>query len=319
MEIEYLEKHEFELWDNFVFSHNKGTVFHTSKWLKNQSGEFKIVVIKENSTIIAGFAFLISKKNWIKGIFKPPYTPYFHPLVVELSTDGNSEKEIDILTIIIKEITKYNVSLVFDSGTKYFLPYQNQGFKIRPKVNYTIEPSLFLNSIAKRKKSTINKYIKAYDNGDLNIVRDFKVDEVLSLWVEFGKSKSLNTYKEFIAKIFNSESEFKNWECIKIYSDGGKLLAAGLYLFDNRKLYNLIPIVNYKILTKQEKNIGDYLYYNLSEIALEKKLILDYEGSEINGVEKMYRRLGGRLDLKHTATKYNFIISFMYKVKNLIN
>jgi len=321
MKIEYLNKDEYEIWDDFVSKHAKGNIFHTSKWLRNQSGEFKIIVIKEDSIIVAGFAFIVTKKAWVSGIFKPPYTPYFHPLIKEISRDGNSEKEIEILTKILKEIAKYNTSLIFDSNTKYFFPYQNHGFKISPKVNYTVDPSLFMTSIAKRKKSSINKYIKEQNKGNLKIVEDFNINEVLSLWIEFGKSKSLNVYKDLLFEIFNSESKFTNWGCVKIFSKEEKLLAAGLYLFDDKKLYNLIPIVNYQILSNKEKNIGDYLYYKLSIIAEDKGLILDYEGSDVEGVEKMYRRLGGSLDLKHTATKFNSIMNLIYflnRIKNLI-
>ncbi|WP_117880651.1 hypothetical protein [Aureibaculum luteum] len=319
MNIKYLDIDDFDKWDNFVLLHNKGTIFHKTNWLNNHFGEFKIVTVQEDSQLVGGFAYLISKKAGIKGIFRPPYTPYYHPLIKELSKDGNSEKEIEIMSLILKKISNYNISLLFDSQTKYLYPYQNMGYKITPKLNYILEPSLFLDSIAKRKKSTINRYSKAYNVGDLKILEDFNVQNVLALWIEFGKSKSMNTYKDFLFRVFDNASGFNNWGCLKIYTKEDKFLAAGLYLFDDKRLYNLIPIVNYQVLSNKEKNIGDYLYYNLSLIAERKALLLDYEGSEVPGVEKMYRRLGGRLELKHTGTKHNFMLRLIYKIKNLIS
>ncbi len=317
MKIKYLNTDEYEKWDNYVTLHEKGTIFHKATWLKQHIGEFKILTIQEDSKIMGGFAYLVSKKAGIKGVFRPSYTPYYHPIINEFSEDCNSEKEIEILLMLLNQIKKQNVSLIFDSKTKYFYPYQKAGFKVKPKLNYIIKPSLFLNSITKRKRTSINRYEKLFESGGLKVVVDNDANELLSMWEDFGKEKSINTYIPLLKNLFLKDLINNYWGCVKIYSKDNRLLTVGLFLFDEKKLYNMIPIVNYKILEKKEKNIGDYLYYKLVEIAKEKDLLFDFEGSEIYGVEKMYRRLGGKLDLKYTATNFNLRLNILYSLLNI--
>lgn len=326
MKVKYLDSCEYNNWDKFVSQNTKGTIFHKTIWFKNQLGDFRVLTIQQESIIIGGFAFLISKKAGIKGVFRPPYTPYFHPLIFEFSKEGNSEKEIEVLNIILNEIKKFNISLIFDSNSKYLYPYQSKGYKITSKLNYKIRPSLFLESISKRKITNINKYKKLLISNEINIVKTKNINDLIDLWENFGKDKLMNTYSNFLRKTFLNNSKFENWNCIKIYTNEKKFLAAGLYLFDDKNLYNIIPIVNYSILEKKEKNVGDFLYFKLIEIAEEKKLIFDFEGSEVLGVEKMYRRLGGNIDLKHTATKYDlklntvyFLMNFYKNIKHIFN
>ena len=312
MKAKYLMPDEYHLWDEFVTSNSNGTVFHSSKWLNFQKEPLRIFTISEDGEIVGGFAYIISKKAGINGIYKPPYTPYYHPLIKEYSENGNSEKEIQILGRILDEIKKHNISLIFNSKIQYFIPYQQRGLKISPKLNYTLDPTLFQDRVSSRKKSMINKYARMLESGDLRIESSKQVNDLLQIWKLLGKQKSMNIYDSFLNGIFSEDAGFSNWGGLKIFNKNNELLAGAIYLYDVNRVYNLIPIVNYGVLQKKEKNIGDLLYDRLIAIALERKLEFDFEGSEVPGVEMMYRRLGGSIDLKHTATKYDFRLTIIY-------
>lgn len=110
-----------------------------------------------------------------------------------------------------------------------------------------------------------------------------------------------NNYHHFISRL--KKSDIKKFETLcQIYSNQGRLLvrkiknpddnvilAMVLLLKDQRRLYNIISVVS----NEGKKRFANYfLYDSLIREFAETDLILDFEGSELEGVAYFYKKFG---------------------------
>ena len=67
------------------------------------------------------------------------------------------------------------------------------------------------------------------------------------------------------------------------------MLAISLFFFDSRRIYNVVSSVT---VAGRKLNANYFLYDELIKEFSEKKIILDYEGSNVPGIEMFYRKFG---------------------------
>jgi len=95
----------------------------------------------------------------------------------------------------------------------------------------------------------------------------------------------------------------------------GKLLATGLFLKDKRRIYNLMSTV-FPEGRKLEAN--HFLFYKLIEEFSMQDLILDFEGSEIPGINHFYRNFGS-MEQNYFFVKINKLPPIKWLLKSTVD
>lgn len=136
--------------------------------------------------------------------------------------------------------------------------------------------------------------------------------------IENDYKKTIELYQTHYGKrmLHVKKTDYKNFEkmcddaqknelliCRKIVDENNNLLSAALLLFDGRRLYNLM---NTTTDTGKRSAANHFLLDSLIREFSAKKLILDFEGSDLPGVKHFYENFG--------AVNQPY---FMYKYNNL--
>ena len=133
-----------------------------------------------------------------------------------------------------------------------------------------------------------------------------------------AKRQKFFPHKRTLKSLLSSfDSSFMKAYCLR---DGQEnhVISVAFFLYDNKRVYNIINGYfesNHPIA----KTANLYTLHLGIKFALEKKLIFDFEGSLIPGVEKFYRLMGGSQELVCRFTKVKpFPLHIIYNTfKNL--
>jgi len=129
-------------WDEFVYSHKFGSIFHLSNWCKVLGKTFSYkpcyIVLEEEEQIRAGIAFMMIK-SWLTGnrLISLPRTSYCDPLF-------ENENDFELLISFVLKIlrkhklqffeikTQYNNELQTAIGLKCYGYFKNQIINLDP-------------------------------------------------------------------------------------------------------------------------------------------------------------------------------------------
>ena len=292
-----LEQDDFNLWDHYVLNHPEGTIFHTTNWLSRINPEIEVYVQMKEEVIEGGIALIKTTKNKCKGYHIPPYTPYFGPLF------GNTEREKQFFSLntyykfcadLLKSIPKsghydFKVSNSFHN----ILPFHWKGFQTSVLATYTIQKSLedYLKQLNKNKYRELKKLLAEEKAGNIKVIEDQRLPEIVSLLETTAKRKNFKSNASIVKQLFEKpDSSFMKTFLIESKDLG--VISAGLFLFDNKRVYNLLN-VSKDIDHPVYKTINLLTLYKGISFALDSNRIFDFEGSMIKGVESFYRLMGG--------------------------
>jgi hypothetical protein len=189
--IRYLNKNEFDLWDNFVEECETGSVFNKTYWLENiykyKRATLRIIgCFNTNNDLVAGYAFGHKTKFNIFPIIVPPsLTPINNIVIKERDTRFNSKREsyhFRVFYQIIEFLEKYYkiISFTFPLNLIDVRPFLWKGYTEEIRYTYFSDISdlddVFKNfdsAIVRRIKKTKDLPYKIDTSKDINNVETF--------------------------------------------------------------------------------------------------------------------------------------------------
>lgn len=293
-EIVLLSRDDHNQWNDYVFNHPRGTVFHTTTWLERIDPGVKVYAGYVKEKLYGGVAILKTKKHGVWGYHRPQYTQYFSPLF------GNSEvakysltKEHEFIEDLLKTIPRVgHYEFKFNYGHHTFLSYHWNGFTSEVTSNHIVKLSDHdpMINFSSKKRRELKKLIELKAGGQIEIDSDPDFDEIWNLVAETATRKNYNQDRDIFSRVFNQENR-------SIFSIGLKYpphgyISAAIVAFDNKAMYNLIN-------ASTRRNIPEIRTATLlviHELLLESQkrgLEFDCEGSMLRGVEFFLREVGG--------------------------
>ena len=263
-------------WDACVANNKNGLIYASFDYLSAMSDNWSGLVINDYEAIMP----LPWRKKW--GI-KYLYTPAF---VQQLGLIGETTIAFaDVLNCIIKQI-KYGDYLLNSSNN----PIESNGTFL-PKCNFILDLSNNYQDIQGKYSKELIGYLKKAKGYELSISDtsiSSAVDTYQTLYQErFSSFKELD-YLNF--KTLSLELEKKGGAFAKkVVDKQGNTVAIGLFLLDNKRIYNLMP----STLPEGRKLLA--MHFLLDAIIREysgKDLIFDFEGSDHIGIKKFYQLFG---------------------------
>ena len=269
---------DFAKWDACVQRNNNGLIYATSAYLSAMTHNWSGLVINDYEAIMP----LPWRTKWgIKYLYTPAFTqqlgligPYSINNTTILETITDFVKYGDYMLNAANNATHTMGN--FAEKCNCVLPLSSTYFYI--KSNYS--------------KSLLAYLRKAINNGliyeEANISE--AIDAYQNLYQERFESFVSEDYchfKQLCLKLQQTNQAFAK----KVTDKEGNLIACGLFLRDDKRIYNLMPTT----LPAGRKLVAmHFLIDKLIEQYAEQPLLLDFEGSDHPGIKQFYEHFGSQ-------------------------
>ena len=292
--------------ETFIF--NNGTVFHQYSFLCSVGQKYKCLIVKNSRNEILGVLPTVeSYKYKVKSLNLPPFTYYYGPVF----SSNIIFDRLELITLLMDEVSSYSIiDFKFNLQNEDIYIYKSKGYIIEanPTYLFSSENNYSIDELSRDKRRDLKKLLKLVENKKLYIIegKGDIIDEVIGLWKKTSERANFNPNQELLNNIVNSGI---NYYSNIVYDEKGTALAGTICPYDKKSMYHLIGASiknNNKLLSRA--NI-------LSLFSAVKKsnsmtLNFDFEGSNILGVARFYRSMGGKPDVMYSIHKTN---SFYYK------
>lgn len=267
------KKIDKQKWDDCIKSSSNNLIYATSVYLDCMADNWD-GFIADDYNIVMPVPW--RKKYGIKYCYNVAF-------VQQLGVFGKNleQKDIDVFIEHFQKNYKYG---------DYAFNYLNQAKNAQQRNNYILILSskyeilkqFYLSHLEKNLHKAKNFLLK-YESGDI----DTSIEMFRKLYAHRFKNVTLNDYKNFTALCKLKEKE-NNIIVRKVCNDT-EILAAVLIMKDERRLYNLMVSVTQ---TGRQQSAGPFLYNELIKEFSHTGMLLDFEGSDITGIEFFYKGFG---------------------------
>ena len=320
--IQYLYQKEIykEKWNACIDKAPNGLIYGYSFYLDQMAKHWDGLVLSKGlhseNDYEAVMPLTWNKKYGIHYLY-PPF------LAAELGVFGknlNAELIEAFFRSVPKKFKYWDISLnygnVFDPIT---IGLKN--FKLHKRSNYVLDLNKSYEELYKAFNENIQRNIKKAEQAGCIVQKNFNVEEVIQLALLQMRSyaKGGNENAERFRKLYKYLHENKQAITYGVFSKENKLLSSCVFFFShNRAYYILVGNHPDARLTGARRNgssgraVGQGKVVGTSHAVINgfikdhagKKLLLDFEGSDIPGLARFYKSFGA-VEEKYAAIKLN--------------
>ena len=275
--IRHLKRHEIDdaKWDATVGASPESRIYATTYWLDILHPGWEALVTEDCGAVMP----LTGNKKFAIAYLSQPYFTQQLGFYSCMPIDENLIKRFINRARALFSFAEIFVNFPVDGITinykNYVLPLNNTYSEIRK--NYS--------------KSLIQNSLKPLLKINLIYNKDLQIDVAIEQYKKLYQAKMKIAPSGYERLKLLANNLCKNGKCFtrQVYNDEGNLLAISLFFFDSRRIYNVVSSVT---VAGRKLNANYFLYDELIKEFSEKKIILDYEGSNVPGIEMFYRKFG---------------------------
>jgi len=288
-DIQILAAHEIDVnkWDACVCNTANGLIYSRYDYLNHMCDNWHGVVINNYAAVMA---LPWRKKLGIRYLYQPAF-------IQQLGIVGSTNAEE--LMSCIHAFSKYG-DVIFNYANKEFIKQFNTDIRL----NLVIDLSVGYYIISSHYKKDLVANLRKAQKEELMISSDNDIPLAISLYKDIYRRKmktlSNDDYLKFQALCI---SLHKDEMCFtrKVMDEKNELLAIGLFLKDDKRVYNLMNTTT-KAGRSKEAN-----HFLIDQVIMEfsgSDLIFDFEGSDLPGVKSFYKKFGA-IDQPYFYYHYN--------------
>lgn len=299
------------------FIEENGSLFHKYDFLSCVGENYRcfLVLNKISGEIAALLPLVKTKKFGLKSYHIPAFAYQFGPIISNEYLSHQSEILSCLLRPIIKE-KHLDFKLFVDDGN--ILPFKERSFAITPSQTHVfpINCKYGLDIISKDKARDVSRLLKKTEEKSLKIIENDKsnLPFILKMWNETSDRANFDAHLKILEQIFSSDiNHYSNI----IFDSKGNPLAGAYCPFDSKRMYHLIGASTRS--TDSILNRSNILSLFLAiTYANNHRLEFDFEGSNISGVAKFYRMMGGRPKITYRMQKTRSLYYHVLKAAKTI-
>ncbi|MES2777677.1 MAG: hypothetical protein V4722_26095 [Bacteroidota bacterium] len=282
MHIHFLQNKEIDKarWDDVIRNSSNGLIYGWSIYLDHLCPGWSALVNDDYSLLMP---LTHRKKFGITYLYQPPFCQ-------QLGIFGTAVITETVVADFITACKKH-----FSFG-EIFINHANGGSgqeSVAACKNYILRLQNGYDDIKK-------DYTVSLQKNSLNRIKKFDLQYVLGNDVEKVINFSKQLYGQRVPHVTDNDYETFIKLCVQLYNMGyaftrevklpdGELLASGVFLKDEKRIYNLISATppNGRIF-----EANHLLFDRLIQEFAGTGLVLDFEGSDIPGIAHFYRKFG---------------------------
>ncbi len=298
------------LYRQFCRSH-KIPVYLQPDWLDivaGTDGNWDAVFSLNTNGEVQGFWVYMYKKQWVwTKITMPPYTPYMGPRLLYPENLNEYERisfENRILEDLINQIPEFDeIKFKWSLEYKNWLPFYWKNFLQQTAYTYLIKNTEDSDKVFLGFKSSIQRQIRKAEK-KIHIKIAENSEGVIQMFTQSMKDKENFIVNSKLLTQLHQIALHHNQALILEAYDSMEKLHAAIYLItdDTEMLY---------LYGGYDETYGDsgampLLFWKALQIAGERKLTFNFEGSMLKGVERFFRSFGGEQTPVFTIQKKKF-------------
>ncbi len=316
MELKYLDKEDYDKWNEFVETSLQGSIFSKTWYLNALKVDYKILVIEEKNIIKAG---VVLAKNEIKTYSNPMFDKYLG--IIFMQTDGNKQKIIsnqykfvEKLAQELKEINSFDY--YFHPMFTNWIPLSWYGFTQQTRYTYRIENNKSLEEIKQLYHSNLKNDIKNAVKNSISIKQNIPFEDLWDLvnktFIRQGSKSPFN--KEKLKNFINTLEAKNAFISFGAYDKNNRAISVSGIVYEKKSAYLLLNGID---IENQIRGANAYMIDESIKYFHNRCNYYDFEGSMLNGVEQFYRRFGGELTPYYKIWNDNFLNFFKTKAKKI--
>lgn len=281
MKINYLKQEEIETekWDRCIASSINGIVYAYSWYLDIVCPEWEALVFGDYESVMPltqnrkyGFSYL--------------YQPFFSQ---QLGIFSSNKIDKSLIVEFIRNIPE-KFKFVEINLNKYNCIEEIPGFNLKTNVTYELDLINSYENIFRRyKKNNIRNIRKAIHN-KISIVKGLMPDDILTLVNDSGIfPKSKRNQVCLLRQLISAAIRYKSGYLYGAYNEHNMLCAAGFFVYSNHKACFILSV------SSQEGKEQSAMFLLVDEFIKDfsgNHIILDFEGSNIEGIARFYAGFG---------------------------
>lgn len=277
---------------------------HAQAWWmeKTSTGKFWDVIILENAEgeIEAAWPYHIATQWGFRAMLIPLHSQYNYVYINPKASTSIYERLVDALEETCKSLHIGMVQIQGFYPTPLLNALRQRGFAIKDRTTYTIEdipPYTELPTFFSENKRRQLRKAKNLQLVDLSVEEFYRFQE--SCWAAQGKK--IDYPLSWAQTVLRETVSRQQGRLIAAQTSSGTILASLFLAWDNTSAYFLLP--SYAPATKDQGGVA-WLTAQALQIAHDKGLHFDFEGSMTPSIASSYQQFGGQPTTYYQFEKY---------------
>lgn len=284
------------------------SVFEQPWWLDIVApGKWGEVCVAENGEIIARLPYVLKKGKLVMPPFTQTLGPWIKPeLRFPLPGNAQLSKQKEIISSLIEQLPSHrSFHMTFDSTNDYILPYRWLGYRYYPEFSYRLSCLDDTEKLYSDFHKTAKKNIK-YARNKTRIIFEEDPSNVIALFEKTfaNQKRSIPVSTVLLEKMIRESIDRGNGRILTAIDPMGNIHSSAFLLFDDKVCYYLIGGSDPEFRSSGAQSL--VLWESIKFAATVSK-IFDFEGSNIEGIEKFFRQFGGERVINYAVVKQSFI------------
>lgn len=282
MPIHFLQNNEIDKprWDGAIRSSTNGLIYAWSIYLDHLCPGWAALVNDDYSIVMP---LTYKKKYGIGYLYQPPFCQQlglFGNATITETTVGDfiteARKQFSFAEIFLNHFNAFSIPSGFTCHKNYILSLHKSYDEI--KTHYTSD-------LLKKNLQRTQKFNLGY-NASSDVEK--AITTFQQLYAERTPHVTDKDYKAFTALTKQLQLN-GNAFARTVTMPNGELLACGLFLKDEKRIYN---IASSTLPNGRTFEANHFLFNELIKEFAGTGLVLDFEGSDIPGIERFYKKFG---------------------------
>lgn len=293
--VRYLSLEEYLLWDTLVGTSAQGSLFCYSWWLNAIDPEIRILGCFEKGRLVAGIPLYLKRKWGTTLCIMPKLTQTWGVLLEPLSGKQVNliAREMQLLKAMSGELGKLPIFFQsFHPSLQNWLPFRWNGFMQTSRVTYVLEGLDNIPRIWKGLSHSIRgQILKAKRLGlrvepcDAGLVFEAQANS----YHRQGKPCPYN--QEYLERLYQAARSHDSAQCFAAIDLDGRVHAANMLVWDQRRAYFLAGGADPRL---RASGASSLIVWELIQFSAQRTKVFDFEGSNVESIEKFFRAFGAR-------------------------
>lgn len=287
-----------EAWDTFIMNSPQGGIFHLHGYASIIAPGWEALIVTEKEKWMAVLPFLPTSKFGFRRSLQPRFSQFWGVCFLpesKTSYESLSRKKAILDTLIPELAEIQQIIWHFSPAFEYPLPFFWNKFSLENRYTFQLDLSIPKESIHASMASTIRRYLRK--GSSLNVEESTDPDillRLLRLQQKNGHEIIGSNDKDWgtVSKLIQYLTSSGNGRMYVVKTTEGSVAAAGLFArFGGIGTYLL---GTYDPGLNNRSAMPTMMWHAICAEQGAGMKIFDFEGSMIPGVERFFRRMGGR-------------------------
>ena len=289
------------------------SIFEESWWLDAVApNQWKCFEVRDSNGELTGrWPVCYGKILGFKTIKNPQYTQTLGPWIrcdASKYTKYLSTKK-KILEQLIEQIPRkpYNFFVTIDSSNEYVLPFRWRGFQITPTFSYRFTDLSNIDELYRNIDSKQKTVIKKAST-ILSIKEDCSIDVLIEMMqmTNDRQNRKKGLYRDTILRIDEACQKHNTRKLLVAFDKDNHVHAAAYFIYDDRTCYYLMGGANPKYRNSGAQSL---LIWEGIKFASTVSQAFDFEGSNVELIERFFRSFGSPFVVNYTVKRLNLFLT----------